>query len=347
MTPALNAAHNDTEGEAREWFVLLMDTDTPQDVIVAWAQWIEVDPENRAAYDKVSELWDLSGTVVQDARRPSMSELAADRYDGVLPIGIWRRGRRSSLRIAWTAVGGGVIAAAAIAMAVIPFAPMSAPRNFETNRGQHLSAKLDDGSVIHLSAATALRVDFGRDERGIALRRGEALFEVAHDARRPFVVSTPLADVTAVGTAFDLDVEAAAVTLYVNEGVVSVEMDKAGPGAPPPVKVLQGQQLTLRRTDGRLVVVQDLSTSAPAWREGSLYYRDQPLSAVLADVNRYASRTIRLADPAVGDMRYTGAVRLDATDAWLDGLQAAFPITVGAGPDGPTLKKSVRPLPIR
>ncbi|MEH3160166.1 MAG: FecR domain-containing protein [Sphingomonas taxi] len=68
--------------------------------------------------------------------------------------------------------------------------------------------RLDDGSTVTLGAQTVLTVGFTRERRQLALERGEALFEVAHDRSRPFVVQTPFGAVTAVGTAFDVAVGA-------------------------------------------------------------------------------------------------------------------------------------------
>jgi transmembrane sensor len=347
MTSAPNLLNEDRDQEAREWFVLLMDNDTPQDVIVAWTHWIEADSENRAAYDRVAEIWGLAAAVSDEEIRPSAVERRADDYDGALPVAAWRKTRRPRLRLVWSA-GAAAVALAVITVGSTQFHWTSPPQDFATQPRQHMSTKLEDGTLIHLAAATSLQVDYARGRRAIALRKGEALFEVAHEPRRPFVVSTSLADVTAVGTAFDIDVDASRVTLYVTEGVVSVDMAKgtARPGTAP-LTVLKGQQVTLRRANGRIVVLRDFAMAAPAWREGSLYYRDEALSVVLADVNRYADRPIRIADPALGDLRYTGTVRLDATDLWLKALPAAFPIVVEPGPAGPILKKSPRSIPLR
>jgi transmembrane sensor len=201
---------------------------------------------------------------------------------------------------------------------------------------------------VRLGAATSVQVQFQRGRRNVGLPRGEALFKVAHDKSRPFIVHTPLAAVTAVGTAFNLDVQTDQVVLYVNEGKVDVDL---GPAAADPryrrtrapLRVVAGDRLKMYMREGRLVAVQEAMAPPPAWQSGRLEYRDEPLSTILEDVNRYAPRPIILADPGIGQLKFTGTVRLDATEAWAFGLPAAFPVTVNARPDGLLLQKKRMP----
>lgn len=63
---------------------------------------------------------------------------------------------------------------------------------------------LEDGSVVQLNAASAIAVEFTEKRRVIRLLRGEAFFQVAHGADRPFTVMAGTTSVTALGTAFDV-----------------------------------------------------------------------------------------------------------------------------------------------
>jgi transmembrane sensor len=158
------------------------------------------------------------------------------------------------------------------------------------------------------------------------------MFQVAHDRKRPFVVETPIAAVTAVGTAFNIDIGSTAVTLNVTEGVVRVNaVGAADPGAGPDgseIRVAVGQRLRMSRVGSRLLMVQTAAPFAPAWQDGRLEYRDEPLRSVIDDVNRYANHAVVIADPDIGALTYTGSVKLDAADAWVMSLPEAFPIRV-------------------
>src|SRR6185312_8533669 len=81
---------------------------------------------------------------------------------------------------------------------------------------------LVDGSVVELRDTAEIAVDYAGPLRRVTLRRGEALFQVAKNPARPFVVKAGGLEVRAVGTAFSVQIDGAAVDVLVTEGRVSV-----------------------------------------------------------------------------------------------------------------------------
>jgi transmembrane sensor len=204
--------------------------------------------------------------------------------------------------------------------------PAGEAQAITTARAQHKQTQLADGSKIAVGAMTGVQVRMSERRREIQLDKGEAFFNVAHDGR-PFVVRTPFGAVTAEGTAFNVDVSDGQLCLTVTEGMAVVQ--PSGLFAKP-VRVAAGQRLIVGAS-GAVVA----ATAAPVtWTQGRLEYRGEPLSAVIDDVNRYAEHPIVLRDPKVGQLAYTGTVRLDATGDWAEGLPAAFPLEVEQGEGG-------------
>ena len=97
-----------------------------------------------------------------------------------------------------------------------------------------------------------------------------------------------------------------------------------------PVRVEAGQRL-VADVSGVTVAA---APSQVTWTQGRLEYRGEPLRMVVEDVNRYAEHPVVLRDPAVGELAYTGTVRLDAASDWAAGLPAAFPLDVTPGEGG-------------
>jgi transmembrane sensor len=97
-------------------------------------------------------------------------------------------------------------------------------REAETNVGEHRELSLADGSVIHLNTDSQVSIDFSDTHRDIHLIRGEAHFEVAHDEQRPFIVTAGDNTVTAIGTAFNVQItNPNELELLVTEGKVLVK----------------------------------------------------------------------------------------------------------------------------
>jgi ferric-dicitrate binding protein FerR (iron transport regulator) len=102
---------------------------------------------------------------------------------------------------------------------------------------------LEDGSTLVLNTDSRARVHFGRELREVRLLQGEALFEVAHDARRPFVVQSAAWQVRAVGTVFGVRLRGTEVDVTVSEGVV--EFGKSGAAEEAPQRIAASEQTIL------------------------------------------------------------------------------------------------------
>src|SRR3546814_615721 len=109
--------------------------------------------------------------------------------------------------------------------------------HYRTAVGERLNVVLGDGSLVTLNTGTKLRVAFTSGERKVVLTRGQALFEVAKDAARPFVVEARGRRFVAVGTTFDVRVDSRRVQITMIEGTVKVEPNLVPSQAEPAVDV--------------------------------------------------------------------------------------------------------------
>lgn len=185
-----------------------------------------------------------------------------------------------------------------------------------TDRGGFESTTLPDGSRVDLNTDTALALRFTDGERGVALLRGEAVFDVVPAPQRPFVVRGNGVRAQAVGTRFYVRVDGAAPV-----GVAEGRVDVATQGGETR---LQAGEIAVRGADDRPVARAGDVARAIAWREGKLAVSGQPLSGVITELERYRRGRILLADSALGSRRFSGTLDLRDTDAALDVLAAAM-----------------------
>ncbi|HXO55971.1 MAG TPA: FecR domain-containing protein, partial [Mycobacterium sp.] len=212
--------------------------------------------------------------------------------------------------------------------------------------GQQRNVTLIDGSVVTLNTNTILETDLTRRIRQLYLRKGEAHFQVAHDRSRPFLVHAGDAVVRAVGTEFEVRLRTDQhVDVVVNEGRVEVQAPTAPQQAPDArgraagltmVRALKaGEQLTTASADYAIVPVsQQQLSSELAWREGAIIFEGQPLSQAVSEIERYTDARIVVSDPRVAALRVGGRFRTDDVQGFLDGLQAALPVTIRRTADG-------------
>jgi transmembrane sensor len=192
--------------------------------------------------------------------------------------------------------------------------------------GQMKKITLADGSVMTMNTQTELRVRYTRERRNIHFVHGETLFSVAHDAARPFAVRVGEWTVLAVGTAFVIRrLDAATMDITVTEGIVDMLPPASGP-------VRASQRLTANHgavvdANGRIEVWQAPASEIArqlAWRAGMLVFAGEPLRQVLAEMNRYTSRQIRVADPQLAERRIVGVFPTTDTQTFVSAMEATL-----------------------
>ncbi|MCR5879384.1 FecR domain-containing protein [Phenylobacterium sp. J367] len=306
---------------AADWLVRLQADDLSEDDALAFDAWLEASPDHARAFDETLGVWTELGGSADEVETALRSE---------------RRVRPAPTRRFYLAAGA-MAAAAAAAVIVIPaLTPAPAPIGYETARGERESVTLADGSRIDLNAGTRMTVALSRNERRVELAHGQAVFDVAPDAGRPFVIAAGDRTVQVVGTQFDVRRRDGKLSVTVARGVVEVR----------PADGAQGQAFRLRPGQ-RLDHVEGASAAkvtaaAPdevlGWRAGRLVYRDRPLAEVVADLNDQFATPIRIADPRLAETPVSGVLVLDDQDAVIRRLALLAPLAAERSDTGVVLR---------
>jgi len=332
---------------AAYWLVALKNPEIAPAVLRRWEKWIAV-PENRQAFDHAQRVWDLLDEIPPPSW-PSDAQAGADTYDGTTTIAAFdeqqdaKRRRRTQLRSAWVGLAA-VIGSVAVGLGLFRIMsndnepPAERMTVFETEPAQHEKVALMDGSEIHLGARSSVTTNLTRGVRFVVMGRGEALFTVAHDPKRPFRVLAGAGVITAVGTAFNVRRLDELVVVTVSEGTVEVAPASAvnarnGGDYPRGKRVTRGESITYD-SEGNLGAVRKVDVGMTmAWRTGQLQYRSEPLNRVVQDINRYSRTSITIADTAAGEILYSGTVFERDIEDWLAALDKAFPELLVSHPD--------------
>jgi transmembrane sensor len=200
---------------------------------------------------------------------------------------------------------------------------------YSTTEHARRDVRLSDGSVVHLDVGSEIRVALSRGERRIALVEGRALFDVAHDATRPFIVSAGESTTTALGTHFQVEREGHEVLVTLTEGSIAVvgESEQASWRE----RLVPGEQVSLS-ADGSLHDKRVIDTqAATSWSRGRLVFRGTPLGEALREINRYGYRKVRLGDPDLADLPVGGNFIAGETDLIVSAFAAAMPLRLVEG----------------
>ncbi|MDZ7896357.1 MAG: FecR domain-containing protein [Sphingobium sp.] len=187
---------------------------------------------------------------------------------------------------------------------------------FATPRGATKLVTLSDGSKIRMNGATRIAVRITPWSRHVALERGEAFFDVAHERLRSFSVDTGGTSVSVLGTAFDIDrLDDDTRIVQVYRGLVSVD---AGLGRRWRLRAGSGLEISgagVRSLHG-------IEAKRPGWTEGWYEADDTPVWQLIQNLNRTSPRPIALADPALGELLVSGRFQTNQPLAVLDAVAA-------------------------
>lgn len=200
--------------------------------------------------------------------------------------------------------------------------------SYASNVGQLQTVALTDGSTATLSSDSRLDVRMSRGERHVTLAQGEAFFDVARDARRPFVVEAQGRRVAAVGTRFSVRNDPEALRVVVTEGKVRLESVAGADGRAQPEALLPAGSVATAGRNGVLVRSLPLADAERylEWRSGYLTFDDTSLATAAAEFNRFSKRKLELGDAAVAELRVGGNFRWSNTEGFVRLLEQGFPV---------------------
>ncbi|MBS0612844.1 MAG: FecR domain-containing protein [Proteobacteria bacterium] len=289
---------------AAEWFAARLRRHDAE-LERAFRDWLAADPAHADEYARCEITWDLATQAARDVPLPA---LHSHRRRGLL-------------------AAAAMLAAAAIGGAAFWIWPADT-QQWSTGAGEQRTLLLADGSRVSLNTRTRLRVHLGRGARDIELQEGEAFFEVARDAARPFTVRTALGSARAVGTHFNVYLQHSSLAVTTTEGRVWVKGATAGNG----VYVDAGRQAAVQAGIAGATVREANLAAALDWRERRIEVDNVPLAQVLEEFSRYTALPVRAADPAVGALRVTAVLRAGDLQALRVTLREAFGLSMQAGP---------------
>ncbi len=200
--------------------------------------------------------------------------------------------------------------------------------SFRTALGTTGQQAISDGSLATLSSDSELNVSLSRSRRDVDLMKGEAYFEVAKDASRPFVVNAGGTTATAVGTKFSVRRDKDAVRLVVTEG--TVRLDPSIAGNKMPSATFTAGAIALVTKDGIRVESRSPEQAAEAvgWMSGDVVFHGTPLREAIVDFNRFNRQQLVIVDPKAGDIRVDGSFKVGNAAGFSRLISQVFPVEV-------------------
>jgi len=323
MSDTTSNARSSIAIEAADWYARLRADKVTELDAVRFRAWIAADPERRREFEAIDALWDDLGAIENSPEvLRERAAIARRRAQSSSPS--TTTGHRHTRRAYWSAA-----AAVLVVLGALFWIQNQTADRYVTSIGEQRTVPLADGSVVTLNTATEIRLHFSPNRRGVELVSGQANFDVAKDASRPFVVTAGGSEVRAVGTQFDVYRTADRVTVTLIEGKVAVKEAQVEAGSgPAEINLSAGEQVSYEVKTG---AVRRASADIPrvsAWRARKLDFSDTPLAEAIAEANRYSRVQIELDAPELQNARISGTFEAGRNDLFVEGLQSYFQLNV-------------------
>jgi transmembrane sensor len=309
------AVTSEIAAEAAVWIARLHGPDRSSVMERECLAWQARSAAHRLAFERCTDVWEaVPGVRLVDAYASAAPRRSASGAAGAVDrmAGLTRR------RWAFASMLAVLIAGAGLSIHLWNDGGVF----FATKVGEQQLVVLDDGTRMSLNTDTQVRVKMDAARRSVKVLAGEALFEVAKDARRPFVVRVADSEVEALGTVFSVRLvggdpqvsNALAVTLI--EGQVTVRPASVdGPqGIAParPVLMQPGERIRLVKSNGSASQQVDRPhiEQMVAWKRSEAVFDDVSLLDAVTEMNRY-NRTpiVLLGDASLAQLRVSGLYR--------------------------------------
>lgn len=289
--------------QAADWLARLHADDRSSRDEAAFHAWLKADPSHARAFEHASTIWDAVGGLRDDPRpapprqpeRVSRRAVMAGGAGLVLTCG---------LGLGWQQARAGV---------------------YETGVGEQRRFVLDDHTRIMLDTNTRVRFTASSSQRLLTLSSGRVDVEIARDMR-PFVIEAGDRSAVAQSGRLDLRRDDDVVLITAVQGSAQVQSADAR------VELSTGHRIAMR--PGRQdkldrPEIDDLL----AWQSGRLAFRDETVAQAVAEMNRYSSRELVVADPRAADLRLSGVYRVGDPEAFARSLAVLLPVEIAAEPD--------------
>jgi transmembrane sensor len=202
-------------------------------------------------------------------------------------------------------LGGGMAAGLAIVLGGASYLVRAlGAERYRTQIGEMRVIPLSDGSVVSLNTNSEIVVRYSSSRRYILLLHGEALFDVAKNKKRPFIVQAGATQVRAVGTSFNVIVlPNQPVQVLVREGIVEIKRSDV------PVILAAMNSRAIAPPDSPIVATPVETaevTRMLAWRVGRIAFHGETLGEAAAEFARYSDVSIEIDDPEIANEKVIG-----------------------------------------
>ena len=306
---------------AANWLLRLREIEADHPDWARFERWLLENAAHREAYSEMERIWGKLDS-------PQELDLLAD--------GLKQRKQRLK----------GARTKSAIAILSVMFFAVLGVQGYQHWQAQplaHIAAvgrsgtistqQLEDGSTLTLNARSELEITFYRDKRLAKLTRGEVIFDVAPDQKRPFIVDSGTTKVTVLGTRFAVNRLKALVRVSVDHGRVRVESQDANGIVDAQALTITNGEVAEVRGNQAPIKVDRPASDAFSFASGVITFNKAELPEIAETLSRYSQYPIELQSADNLHNHVSARIKAKNVNLFLNGLPDLAPVTIQQQPE--------------
>ena len=319
--------------EAADWILAAQERSLTKRERKQLTAWLRRSPANVRSYLEAAAIWNDMAGIDPDGR---IDVDALSSVDGVVPFPAASVPTNAKRHRSWLVATSAIAATLLLGLGAAMYWTTGAgvPKTVSTELGEQRSLALDDGSIVHLNTQSHVQIRYDERRRFVELLAGEALFTVAEDPDRLFVVRAGGVAVEVTGTQFNIRRRKDSIVVTVVAGAVRVGQVVAKPsgkglsdglldggGRLDAVEAVAGQQVNIDQAGKAGPPADVLAERVLMWMERRLVFDRAPLSAIFEEFNRYNIVKLRIGNPEAGNLQLSGVFSTNDPASLLDYLE--------------------------
>ncbi|HWB50378.1 MAG TPA: FecR domain-containing protein [Stellaceae bacterium] len=308
-------ANGDTPRKASEWLVALNEEPDDTALRARFDAWLAENPAHAAEWAEMTRTFDVLRRLEPEHQQEwgafaegRQAEHSPSYKDMPVSVGRPTAISGSPPRFRRRLVLGAAAAAIAACLVLVagPNLVLRLQADHLTGTAEERTVQLADGSTVRLAPESAIDVAYGATDRHVRLLKGEAFFEVAHDAARPFTVEAGGVETTDLGTAFDVRLEADETDIAVRQGLVRVDAPTVQPALSERLAAGQWLRIAHGQAERGDLAPEEIG----AWTHGQLIAKNRPVAEIVNELRPYYHGVILLRGAALARQPLTGVYNL-------------------------------------
>jgi transmembrane sensor len=313
------------------WFIQLKDADADDPLRSKFEQWLMANVAHQQAYADVANVWASFDSPHDLAKLADTADQDAFFQKSV-----------QSKKIK-NAIAGAVAAVAISVGGWLAFQTWQAQPVMQMVAqvavGQVESQRLQDGTLMTMNTGTDIEVTYYRDRRLVTLKRGEAIFEVARDETRPFIIDSGKAKITVLGTRFAVNRLTKLVRVSVDHGTVKVEPQHTDSTTPPSALILHDGEVAEVKQDATKPMRSHLQAAdAFAFEKGMVVFEQADLDEIAETLSRYRKLPLVAEKSAPQQVHISSMLKTSAIETFIYQMPEIAPVHIVATPTATLIK---------